>query len=165
MLTNWGVGKEAPARGYDNSPPVLQSSERTGTGGDSAKLRSRGEGDGWGSAGGAGTEATPGTPVADLLYHLTKPICGECFECLRVFSGFRLVSISCALLIPLRRRFRNRFRGLMITIVSKPPARLVFIKQRAGSSEILIFGIHQPHSTDSTRNRFRRFRPPMEPVP
>ncbi|MPC17773.1 hypothetical protein E2C01_010639 [Portunus trituberculatus] len=29
---NWGVGKEAPARGYDDSPPGLWSSERTRTG-------------------------------------------------------------------------------------------------------------------------------------
>ncbi|MPC94398.1 hypothetical protein E2C01_089566 [Portunus trituberculatus] len=40
---------------------------------------------------------------------------------------------------------------------------------RAGGSKTLVFGIHQPRSTDSTRNRFRnqfrRFRPSKEQVP
>ncbi|MPC19152.1 hypothetical protein E2C01_012062 [Portunus trituberculatus] len=46
-----------------------------------------------------------------------------------------------ALLIPSRKRFHNRFRGLMNTRVLEPPARLVFIKQRAGGSETLVYRI------------------------
>ncbi|MPC20596.1 hypothetical protein E2C01_013549 [Portunus trituberculatus] len=67
------------------------------------------------------------------------------------------------------KQFLNWFRGLMNTRVSERPARLVFIKHCAGGSETLVFGIHQPRSTNPTwsrlRNRFRWFRRPKKPVP
>ncbi|MPC30400.1 hypothetical protein E2C01_023664 [Portunus trituberculatus] len=62
-----------------------------------------------------------------------------------------LVFTSRALLIPQRKRFRNRFRGLMTTRVLESPVRLIFIKQRSGGSEALVFGIHQQRFTDSRR--------------
>ncbi|MPC56437.1 hypothetical protein E2C01_050398 [Portunus trituberculatus] len=82
--------------------------------------------------------------------------------------GFRLVFTSHYLVIPQRKRFRNRFHGLVNISLGTSSTPVVFIKQSAGVIR-LVFGIHQPHSTDSTwnwfHNQFQRFRPPKEPVP
>ncbi|MPC40904.1 hypothetical protein E2C01_034479 [Portunus trituberculatus] len=62
----------------------------------------------------------------------------------------------------------SQFRGLMNTSL-RTACALVFIKQRVGGSESLVISIHQPCSTNSSRNwfrnRFRRFLLPKEPVP